>query len=265
MPNQEQQVVLAHFRAHLEEHDLIHDGDTIGTDDWTLTRFLHARQFDVEAAAKMWADCQHWRKTVCGVGIDELYEQMNPTDFPERREVFQYWPMWFHKTDKEGRPLSIQRYGKVDIPALYNTITPDRFWTYILTSAERIPREVVPAASKRAGKQVNGIFLIIDLKGYSLGQFWQMKGIAKDAFQVSQDYYPEMPAKFLIVNAPTTFTMIWSVLKRWLAPQTLEKMDVCGSDYKKVLLEHVSEENLPEDLGGTCQCEDFDGCIWWKE
>jgi len=36
-PNEEQQAsILQQFREQLVEQDLIHDGDTIGTDDWTL-------------------------------------------------------------------------------------------------------------------------------------------------------------------------------------------------------------------------------------
>jgi len=264
-PNEEQQAsILQQFREQLVEQDLIHDGDTIGTDDWTLLRFLRARQFDLKAATTMWANCQQWRKTVEGIGIDALYKEMDPYDFPERKEVFEYWPMWFHKTDKQGRPINIQRYGSVNIAELYKRITPERFWLFIITSAENISREVLPAASRAAGRQVEGTFLVVDLKGYSLGQFWQMKHLARDAFQISQDYYPETMSKFYIINAPSTFTMIWGVLKPWLAKETVSKIDILGSDYRAVLLSHIDAENLPTSLGGTCECEDVGGCQWYK-
>jgi len=43
-------------------------------------RFLRARKYDLVQAKKMFQDCQHWRKTVYGVGIDKLYDQMDPFD-----------------------------------------------------------------------------------------------------------------------------------------------------------------------------------------
>ncbi|KAH9840527.1 CRAL-TRIO domain-containing protein [Rhodofomes roseus] len=252
----EQEVILEQLRAQLVKQDLMHEGDTIGTDDFTLLRFLRARGYDVKASVEMWAKCQEWRKTMDGVGIDELYTKMDAYDFPERREVFEYWPMWFHKTDKEGRPVSIQHYGAVNIPELYKHITPERFWWYVVTMAESIPREIIPTASRAAGHQVDGTFLIVDLKGYSLGQFWQMKDLVRAAFQIMQDYYPELSAKFFIINAPWSFTTIWSLLKLWLAPRTIEKMDVLGGDYQAVLLKHVDAENLPAFYGGT-SCNEY--------
>jgi len=61
-------------------------------------------------------DCQNWRRTVEGVGIDELHRKIDPFDvrtfnslvepqavlkswkqYPERQIVFNYWPLWFHK------------------------------------------------------------------------------------------------------------------------------------------------------------------------
>src|SRR4051794_17502138 len=43
-------------------------------------RFLRARKYDLAHAKKMFKDCQHWRKTVSGVGIDELYRRTDPFD-----------------------------------------------------------------------------------------------------------------------------------------------------------------------------------------
>ena len=112
-----------------------------------------------------------------------------------------------------------------------------------------------------------------------------MKDIARAAFQVSQDYYPEMyvtasyppcpthscplpgahicsSAKFYIINAPWTFTTIWSFVKLWLAPRTIEKIDILGTDYQGELLKYIDAENLPSLYGGKCQCKDVGGCKW---
>ncbi|KAJ7600531.1 hypothetical protein C8J56DRAFT_910543 [Mycena floridula] len=71
---------VAIFRQQLYDEDILHDGDSIGSDDETLLRFLRARKLDLKAAKKMFKDCQLWRKTVEGIGIDELYRKMDPWD-----------------------------------------------------------------------------------------------------------------------------------------------------------------------------------------
>lgn len=73
-----------------------------------------------------------------------------------------------------------------------------------------------------------------------------------------------------IVNAPSSFTAIWSIMKPWLAKETVSKIDILGSDYQEVLLRQIDKENLPASLGGECTCEGEGGCDHsfagpWKE
>jgi hypothetical protein len=77
-----------------------------------------------------------------------------------------------------------------------------------------------------------------------------------------------------IVNAPSSFTFIWSAIKPWLSKETAEKVEILGSDYREVLLELVDADNLPRMLGGNCTCgeeeDGADGCSLsfagpWKE
>jgi len=63
-----------------------------------------------------------------------------------------------------------------------------------------------------------------------------------------------------IVNAPSSFTLIWSIIKPWLSKETAEKVDILGSDYQEQLLKLVDADCLPSTLGGTCECEDKGGC-----
>ena len=61
-----------------------------------------------------------------------------------------------------------------------------------------------------------------------------------------------------IVNAPSSFTAIWAVMRPWLAKETVNKVSVLGSNYQSALLELVDAENLPATLGGKCTCADCD-------
>jgi len=68
--------------------------------------------------------------------------------------------------------------------------------------------------------------------------------------------------KLVVLNAPFGFAYIWStVVQMWLSKETVEKVVICGSDYKEKLLEFIDAENLPAIYGGTCTCEGMGGCL----
>lgn len=67
-------------------------------------------------------------------------------------------------------------------------------------------------------------------------------------------------SQLAIVNAPSSFTAIWAVMRPWLAKETVEKVSVLGSNYATALLKLVDAENLPKSLGGTCTCSDAGPC-----
>ncbi|KAH7885341.1 CRAL-TRIO domain-containing protein [Phlebopus sp. FC_14] len=256
----QQAEILGTLRQQLFEEGILHEGDSIGTDDLTLLRFLRARKFNLNDAKRMIKNCQHWRRTVAGIGIDELYKRLDPYDYPGRDEVFKSWSMYFHKAYKKGRPLNIQFFGGLNLPELYKKITPEKHWEAIVVNADALTREILPAASRAAGRPVEHACVIVDLKGFGLSQFWQVKSLVQASFQISQDYFPETMGQLAIVNAPPSFTLIWSIIKPWLAKETVEKVDVLGSDYRKILLDLVDAENLPSVLGGCCRCEHAGGC-----
>jgi hypothetical protein len=81
-----------------------------------------------------------------------------------------------------------------------------------------------------------------------------MKSLVRSSFQISQDYYPETMGRLLVINAPSSFTAIWTVVKPWLAKDTVGKIDILGGNYREVLIDVVGEENLPEGFGGKCKC-----------
>ncbi|EJC98105.1 CRAL/TRIO domain-containing protein [Fomitiporia mediterranea MF3/22] len=259
---EEQEAALHTFRRELLEEGAITDeGDSLGTQyDWVLLRFLRARKYNLKNAKIMIKNCIEWRKTAQGVGVDQLYRNLDPYDYPERQEVFKYWPIWYHKTDKKGRPINVQSLGGTDVAALYKVMSPEKFWETILVTAEGAMREILPGSSYAAKRVVDSILVIVDLKDFGLGKFWQMKNLIRDSFQITQDYLPETMGMLVIINAPSTFTAIWTAVKPWLAKETQEKVCIFGSDYAPFLLEEIDAENLPESLGGKCTCSETGGC-----
>jgi hypothetical protein len=66
--------------------------------------------------------------------------------------------------------------------------------------------------------------------------------------------------QLVIVNAPSSFALIWSMIKPWLSKETVEKVEILGNDYKEHLLKLVDDDCLPSTLGGTCECKEQGGC-----
>ncbi|KAG8964816.1 cytosolic factor, phosphatidylinositol/phosphatidylcholine transfer protein [Tulasnella sp. 408] len=222
-------------------------------DDATLLRFLRARKFDLPKTKLMWDNCETWRKEQ---GVDELLH----FDFPEGPEVMKYYPQYYHKTDKDGRPVYIEQLGKLDIEALYKVTTQDRLLKRLISQYEQFLHERLPATSKVVGHPVETSCTILDLGGVSLLQFYKVKDYVNQASAIGQNYYPECMGKFYIINAPWGFASVWSLIKPWLDEVTVAKIEVLGGSYKDKLLQQIPKENLPKEFGGECQCSGPGGC-----
>ena len=194
-------------------------------------------------------DCEKWRRDF---GTDELVHTFNYT---EKAQVFEYYPQYYHKIHKEGRPVYIEQLGKVDLEAMRKVTTDERMLQNLVVEYEKVADPRLPACSRKAGQLLETCCTIMDLKGVGLGKASQVYGYVQRASGISQNYYPERLGKLYVINAPWGFSGVFSVIKRFLDPVTVAKIHVLGSSYQKELLAQVPKENLPKEFGGDCECE----------
>ncbi|RFU30862.1 hypothetical protein B7463_g5507, partial [Scytalidium lignicola] len=217
-------------------------------DTLTLLRFLRARKFDVTLAQKMFVDCEKWRQDF---GLDDLVRDFK---YEEKAQVFEFYPQYYHKTDKDGRPVYIEQLGKIDLNAMYKITTADRMLQNLAVEYEKLADPRLPACSRKAGYLLETCCTIMDLKGVGLSKVPSVYGYVKQASAISQNYYPERLGRLYLINAPWGFSTVFNVVKGWLDPITVEKIHVLGSNYQQELLGQVPAENLPKIFGGSCDC-----------
>ncbi|KAH9880110.1 hypothetical protein J1614_002136 [Plenodomus biglobosus] len=258
-PEQDAQVY--QLRSILEQ-----EGHTKNLDTLTLLRFLRARKFNVELAKKMFQDCEKWRNEYAGVGVEELVRTF---DYKERPQVFEYYPQYYHKTDKDGRPVYIEQLGKVDLTALGKITSQERMIQNLVCEYEKMADPRLPACSRKSGYLLETSCTIMDLKGVGISKATSVYGYLQAVSAISQNYYPERLGKMYVINAPWGFSGVFSMVKKFLDPVTSAKIHVLGSGYQAELLAQVPAENLPKAFGGSCECEKgcqlSDAGPWWDQ
>lgn len=240
-----------------------------------LLRFLRARSWNVEQARVMWNKSVEWKKSV---DLDSLLEEF---DFEERDKVAKagwqmcesarcsgrtttcllttssFSPPDFHKTDKLGRPIFVQDLAGLDPNVVWTVTTPDRIirnFAVTLENAVRYRYEACTAAHPQ-DHLIEDNLMILDIQGLGMSTFWNFKTQLQQLLSILDENFPELSGRVQIVNAPWLFSTIWSYLRGWLPPGTVEKIDIQGADYKGVLLKFIDEDNLPKRLGGACDCK----------
>lgn len=216
--------------------------------------------------------CEQWRKQF---GVDELVRSFV---YVEKPKVFEYYPQYYHKTDKvrsppprshngrgnlltmlgsceqDGRPVYVEQLGNIDLNAMYKITTADRMLQNLVVEYEKMADPRLPACSRKAGALLETSCTIMDLKGVGVSKVPSVYGYLQQASKISQDYYPERMGKLYLINAPWGFSSVFSFVKKFLDPVTVAKIHILGSGYEKELQSQVPKENLPKHLGGTCNC-----------
>ncbi|GFQ03632.1 phosphatidylinositol/phosphatidylcholine transfer protein sfh1 [Phtheirospermum japonicum] len=183
-------------------------------------------------------------------------------DFKELNEVQKHYPQGYHGVDKHGRPVYIERLGKIDMERLMKVTTLDRYVKYQIQQYEKTIKVRFPACSVAANKHINRSLSILDVEGVSLKSFTRpVQNVLMQLRKVYDNNYPETLCQMIIVNASPGFRLLWNAVKCILDPFTVSKIQVLGNKYQSKLLELIDESELPDFLGGRCNCKYEGGCL----
>ncbi|XP_031248503.1 phosphatidylinositol/phosphatidylcholine transfer protein SFH11 isoform X2 [Pistacia vera] len=222
----------------------------------TLLRFLRMRDFDVTKSREMFLNYLKWRQDF---RVDSISKEFK---FEEFKEVKQCYPHGFHGVDKFGRPIYIEQIGMVDLNALLQVTTIERFVKYHVSEKEKTLNLRYPACSIAAKRHIASTTSILDVKEVGMSNFSKpARQLFMEIQRIDSNYYPETLHCLFIINAGSGFRMLWKVIKAFLDVRTLAKIHVLGHNYLSNLLELIDPSNLPRILGGNCTCSDYGGCL----
>ena len=220
-------------------------------DDVYLLRFLRARKFDLEKSTDMFSNYIKWR-------TEKKVDEISKMDFSDINKAKQYYPHLWFRTDKLGRPIFIERLGKLNFDKLIQQTSMERLELHFIQDYERLLNDMFPACSKARGELISNTCYIMDLKGVSAKMFsskvWELLKVAS---KIGQDYYPEILGHMFIINVPMFFYGMWNMIKLFVDEKTRNKIHILGSGYKKELFKYVDEKDLPDFLGGKVTVEEY--------
>ncbi|KAI8926243.1 CRAL-TRIO domain-containing protein [Entophlyctis helioformis] len=165
-------------------------------DDRTLVRFLKARKYDPAKSLKMFAECEQWRQEFAVENVVQSFA------YTESAAVDKVYPRFYHKTDREGRPVYIEVLATLDVKLLFAVTDQERVITRHVREYEKLMRYRLPACSARSGRPIDQGTTIIDLKGVPLSSFNQVRKIIQSLSAIAQNYYPRRWAACLLSMRP---------------------------------------------------------------
>lgn len=89
---------------------------------------------------------------------------------------------------QDGRPIYIERLGKLDVGKLYALTTQERQLQHLVSEYEKFLRDRLPACSDASGHLVETSCTIMDLHNVGLSSFYRVKDYVSAASAIGQNY-----------------------------------------------------------------------------
>lgn len=91
---------------------------------------------------------------------------------------------------------------------------------------------------------------VLDVKGISMGDVTSdVLSFLRQSGEIMDMHYPGVVKRLIIVNAPTWFWTIWSMISRVFSESIRQKISIVGDC--KSLDEHIDPSQRPQEFGGT--------------
>ncbi|CAM0951806.1 unnamed protein product [Alopecurus aequalis] len=194
-----------------------------------LIRYLEARNWNVDKSRKMLVESLEWRAG--SRPEDILWSDVSVDAEPGRvyRASFR---------DREGKTVVVMR------PAKQNASSHEGQVQHLIYTVENAVLNLPEGQEK--------MVWLIDFTGWTLAHRSPMK-TSRECISVLQNHYPERLSIAFMLNAPKLFEASFKVLKVFLDPKTIQKLNFVykeNEESMKSLYKHIDPDVLPVDFGG---------------
>lgn len=154
-------------------------------------------------------------------------------------EVIQrYFPGGVCGQDKFGRPAYICPAGTADVFGLMRSASRWQLATSQYHMMQRIIREVLPSQSARMHRPIDQLVIIFDLQHMNRKQLWRpWVNFVLEMTSIFEVNFPELMAVCYVLNAPSFFSMIFSLIKPLLSKETQDKIHVSHMNFGSIFRE----------------------------
>ena len=129
----------------------------------------------------------------------------------------------------------------------------DRMINYHIYGNEQHMIKEFTRCSKLKQKPITTITTIMDMEHMSLNLIRESsRNYIAAMIGIDKEYYPETLAKMYFINVPSFFSVGFAMIKPFLDERTVKKIEIYSSPSEWIpkLIEHIGEDNLPEEYGG---------------
>ena len=225
-------------------------------------RFCVAREFQIERIKQMLIEYHSYYDQM--VSSERFKWSDQNASF---KDIKSYLCFGFHNYDKLGRPVMVYKLGQCDFKGLFKKYSVQDVIDFHSSLVHRFLNIMLPIMSDIKKNRVEHVLTIFDFKDCDTLQFMSGKQneYLKKLITNGQNFYPCISGKQYIINTPMVFNIVWSIVKMFLHPDTLAKIEISSSANKKKLIEEIGEELLFVELGGKSNGSLRDNVGPWKQ
>lgn len=254
LQDQKKKELVDTFRAQVKEHIVEIEGHYFHTDLY-LARFLDARDWQMKESVELFVQAMTWRKKN---DVDNAIVNFEAS--PYFQLLMSYWPatiMWKERNywTYDNTPVAIDLAGKID-PLILNLVPQSVCVQFHIYCIELLERKFAMQYQKTG--DISGAVMVLDLEGMSMDTMGLMDTLKEITF-IDQNYYPSSLRSCLVINAPTIFSIFWTLAKSFLDERVQKKVVVYSASDRQRMQEYFKSimpaRFIPTIYGGECAAE----------